>query len=141
VNLSTIVDIAVSGISAQRTRMAITASNLANAETTRTPEGGPYVRRDPVFRATRAVDSFADQLERRLRKVEVAGVVRDPRPPLRVHRPGHPDADADGMVALPRVNPVEELTNMMTASRSFQANVFVLRKVRQMAEAALGLGR
>lgn len=140
-NLGTITDIAVSGIAAQRTRMAIAASNLANAETTRTPGGGPYVRRDPVFRAVRAGDSFAGELERRLRKVEVVGVVRDPRPPIRVHRPGHPDADADGMVALPRVNPVEELTNMMTASRSFQANVFVLRKVRQMSEAALGLGR
>lgn len=139
--LGDIVDIAVSGLSAQRSRMAATASNLANAHTTRTESGGPYRRRDPVLASAPVGGPFAGALSRAIHKVDVRRMAIDPRTPITRFDPGHPDADADGNVALPRVNVVEELTNMMSASRSFEANLVVISKVRQMANAALQIGR
>lgn len=139
--LSDITDIAVSGLLAQRARMATTASNLANAETTRTKEGGPYRRRDPVFRSVGVGGPFADRLGREIRKVEVAKVALDRRGFLTRYEPGHPDADKAGFVKLPRVNVVEETANMMSASRSYQASLVILRKVREMARAAMQIGR
>ena len=119
--------------------MAATASNIANAQTTKTPEGGPYRRRDPVFTSEGVGGPFSGRLARAMRKVEVNRVAVDSRPPLIRFAPGHPDADAQGMVALPRVNTVEELSNMMSATRSYQANLLVLRKAREMARSALGI--
>lgn len=139
--LSDIVDIAASGLSAQRARMTVTASNLANAESTRTTEGGPYRRRDVVFAARPLEGGFRGEIDRALRSVRVERVVEDSRPPESRHMPGHPDADADGNVLMPRVKPVEEYTNMLSASRSFEANLMVLRKARSMGEAALRIGR
>ena len=137
--LSDITDIAVAGLRAQRARLATTASNLANAETTRTAEGGPYRRRDPVFRTAPVAGPFGSRLDRALRQVVVERVQIDQRTPITRYEPAHPDADADGYVALPRVNPVEELTNMMSAGRSFEANLLIVRKVREMAQAAMQL--
>lgn len=138
--ITDIVDIGVSGLVAQRARMAATASNLANAQTTRTAEGGPYRRRDPVF-TSRSVDGgFGARLSRAVRKVEVERVALDPREAITRYEPGHPDANPEGYVALPRINTVEELTNMMSASRSYQANLLILRKAREMARAALNIG-
>ncbi len=139
--LGDISDLAVSGLIAQRARMAATASNLANAETTRTPEGGPYRRRDPVFGTTPSGGPFADALTRSFQQVSLRGVAFDPRPPTLRYDPSHPDADANGNLALPNVNVVEEVTNLLSASRSFEANLAVLRKVREMAQATLGIGR
>jgi flagellar basal-body rod protein FlgC len=139
--LGDITDIAVSGLVAQRARMAATASNVANAQTTRTDSGGVYRRRDPVFRAEPVAGPFAGRLERALHRVEVERVVLDARAPLTRFEPGHPDADADGYVALPRVNVVEELSNMMSAARSYESNLIILRKVREMKEAAMQIGR
>jgi flagellar basal-body rod protein FlgC len=141
VTLEDTMNIAVSGILAQRTRLTVTASNLANAETTRTAQGGPYQRRDPVFEAEPVAGSFGDRLQRAMRSVSVARIVTDERPPVPRFAPGHPDADADGFVLFPRVNVVEELTNMMSASRSFDANVLILRKARQMSDALHQIGR
>ena len=138
--LSDVMDIAVSGLAAQRVRMATTASNLANTDTTRTAEGGPYRRRDPVFRAE-PVRPFADRLEREIRSVRVPEVVADTRPPVRHYDPGHPDADAAGYVLRPNVNPVSELANLMSASRSFEANLLIIRKTREMGDAAMQIGR
>jgi len=141
VSLTQISDVAVSGLLAQRTRMLVTASNLANAQTTRTAEGGPYQRRDPVFAARALEGPFADRLARRLRRVEVPRVEVDPTPgPLRFD-PGHPDADAEGYVRMPNVDLVAELANLLTASRSFEADLLALKKTREMAEAALRIGR
>ena len=139
--LGDITDIAVSGLVAQRARMAITASNVANAETTRTESGGPYRRRDPVFGAAPVGGAFGDRLDRALQTVDIKRVALDPRPPVSRQVPGHPDADADGYVAFPRINLVEELSNMMSASRSYEANLLIMRKVREMARAALEIGR
>jgi flagellar basal-body rod protein FlgC len=139
--LGDITDIAVSGLVAQRARMATTASNVANAHTTRTASGGAYRRRDPVFRTESVGGAFAGRLERALQRVEVERVALDRRAPITRFDPGHPDADANGYVALPRVNVVEELSNMMSASRSYESNLIILRKVREMAQAAMQIGQ
>lgn len=140
-NMSEIVDIAVSGLRAQRARMTVTASNIANAQTTRTEDGGPYRRRDPVFVARRIGAPFASALERRLRAVEVTEIAEDQRDPISRSMPGHPDADADGYVAFPNVNLVEEQANLVSSSRGFQANLLVMQKVRSMSEALMRVGQ
>ena len=139
-SLTNITDIAVSGLMAQRTRIAVTASNLANAETTRTAEGGPYRRRDPVFVAESPGGPFAEHLNRELRSVRVEGIAEDDRDFIERIEPGHPDADENGVVRYPRVNTVEEMTNLMSASRSFDANLMIMGKVRKMSEAVLRIG-
>ncbi len=139
-SLRNIVDIATSGLMAQRTRIAVTASNLANAETTRTAEGGPYRRRDPVFTAESRGGPFADHLEREMRAVKVTSIAEDPRGFITRVEPGHPDADENGVVRYPRVSTVEEMTNLMSASRSFDANLMIFNKVRGMSEAVMRIG-
>ena len=127
-DLGTISDIAISGLRAQRARLATGASNIANAETTRTAEGGPYARRDPVFRSERIGDAFADRLQSALRRVDVPRIEADGSDPIERYMPGHPDADETGMVAFPRVNVIEEMTRVMSAQRSYEANLAVMRK-------------
>ena len=138
-------EIISSGLSASRFRMNMIASNLANAQTTRTPEGGPYRRRDPIYRSAPVQVPFADQLRDRLtasfRGVEVSGVAMDQRPPRTVHDPGHPDADANGIVKMPNVNVVEEMVDMITASRAYEAGVTAMQTIKSMASKALSIGR
>ncbi|UCC68842.1 MAG: flagellar basal body rod protein FlgC [Armatimonadota bacterium] len=124
-------DISASGLSAQRARLDILASNIANVETTRTPAGGPYRRLLPVF-ASRAKNPGG---------VEMIGIAVDPRDPRRVYQPGHPDADADGFVAYPNVNIVEEMVDLVSATRSYQANAAAYNAAKSMAQRALDLGR
>lgn len=133
-------DVLSSGLAAQRLRMNITSQNLANAHTTRTQEGGPYQRQDPVFEAVPAdgAESFAGNLQ----KVKVSEVAKDERPFPMVHDPSHPDADPEtGMVKMPNVNVVEEMINMITASRSYEANVTAYEALKQMANKAMEIGR
>lgn len=139
--LSDIMDIATSGLRAQRARMTVTASNIANAQTTRTEEGGPYRRRDPVFSAERIAEPFASQLDRKLRAVSVTRIAPDPRDPVTRYLPHHPDANETGYVDFPNVNLVEEQANLVSSSRSFQANLLVMSKVRGMAEALMRIGQ
>ncbi len=136
-----IVDIATSGMRAERTRMTVTASNIANAQTTRTSEGGPYRRRDPVFEAQPIGSSFASTLSRRIRSVAVTRIEEDQRDPIERYVPGHPDANESGYVAFPNVNLVEEQANLVSSSRGFQANLLVMQKVRGMTEALLKVGQ
>lgn len=140
-DMSTITDIATSGLRAQRARMTVTASNIANAQTTRTDQGGPYRRRDPVFSAEPVADPFASQLERKLRGVSVTRIAEDPRDPVTRYLPHHPDADEDGYVEFPNVNLVEEQANLVGSSRGFEANLLVLAKVRSMSDALLRIGQ
>ncbi|HEX9593859.1 MAG TPA: flagellar basal body rod protein FlgC [bacterium] len=136
--------VAAAGLSAQRVRMDVISANLANAETTRTAEGGPYVRQRVVLRSAPAPERFADLLraqEDPLPAVRVAGISPDPRPPRRVYDPGHPDADAAGYVAMPNVSVLEEMTDMMTAMRVYEANVKAVQATKGMAQAALEIGR
>ncbi len=134
--------ISASGLRAQRLRMDVIAANLANAESTRTPEGGPYQRRDVVMESLPVGDRFADLLgEARGSAVRVARVVSDTRPPRLVFDPGHPDADAEGYVGLPNVNVVAEMVDMMSASRAYEANIAAVNATKRVLEATLGIGQ
>ncbi len=137
--------IAASGLTAQRARMEAIASNLANAETTRTAAGGPYVRKRVVLEAAPTPASFeqllngAESTDRPA--VAVRAVEPDPRPPRLVYDPGHPDANPDGFVAMPNVNTLEEMTDMMAAMRTYEANVKAVQATKHMARAALEIGK
>lgn len=137
-------DISASALSAERLRMNTISSNLANAHTTRTPEGGPYRRKDPVFEA-QPVSEFAGvlqgQMEVPMHKVKVVDVVSDQGPPKMVFNPDHPDANPEGYVAMPNVNTMEEMVNMITASRTYEANVTAVNVSRNMMQRALEIGR
>jgi len=135
-------DIAASGLSAERTRMNTIASNLANAQTTRTAEGGPYRRVDPVFEAI-ALDKerALSPSERSVSTVQVSQIVQDERPGHMVYSPGHPDANADGYLEYPNVNIVEEMVNMISASRAYEAGISTVEATQKMGNSALDLGR
>ena len=136
-SIPSILDIAASGMSAQRLRVQLIAGNIANSETTRTKEGGAYRRKDAVFAAK---DLGFDQALRGA-GVQVAEIRSSREPFLTRYEPGHPDANAEGMVAYPNVNPVEEMVNLTEASRSFEANVAVVRSAKAMAQSALDILR
>ena len=126
-------DILASGMSAQRVRLNTVSSNLANAETTRTADGGPYTRRLPIFEAVEEGDAGAG--------VRVDAIEEDSAQGPLVYDPGHPDAGPDGYVRMPNVNLVEEMVDMMTAARSFEANVQAFQSLRDMVQQALNLGK
>jgi flagellar basal-body rod protein FlgC len=143
-NVFSAMEILSSALTAQRTRLNVTASNLANAETTRTAEGGPYRRRDPVFMTEPVTMKFQemldDKLSREAQGVKTVDIVQDQGPPRMVYDPGHPDADASGFVAYPNITVVEEMVNMIMASRAYDAGVTALQSVSEMARAALKIG-
>ncbi len=124
-------DISASGLHAQWVRMQVVANNVANADTTQTPEGGPYKRRQVVF------STLMDGLN----GVDVAGVVPSGGAPRMVYNPGHPDADAEGYVAMPDVQMPLEMVDMVTASRAYQANLVAMRNFRAICEETLKLLR
>lgn len=137
--------VSASGLDAQTRRMNTISSNLANAETTRTAEGGPYRRKDPVMAAQTDRESFGEILQNEMDEfiqgVQVVDVNEDTRPPRMVYNPSHPDASPDGYVAMPNVNSVEEMANMISAQRSYEANVTAMNSAKQMAQKALEIGR
>ena len=141
----TALDISASGLSAERTHINIISMNLANVKTTRTEYGGPYRRKSVELAATPVDDSFSKQmrgaLDRELRGVRVMNVVQDTRPFKMVYEPGHPDADADGMVKYPDINVVEEMTSLMTAQRGYEANVTSIDTIKAMYNKALEIAR
>jgi len=132
-----------SGLSAQRLRMNLISSNLANVNTTRTEDGGPYRRKDPIFKATEAQTQFRDQLNTKMANanvgVQVTEIRDDYRPPILKFDPGHPDADENG--SLPNVNVVEEMVNMISASRSYQTNVDTMNAAKTLLMKTLALGQ
>jgi len=133
--------ISSSALQAQRLRMDVIAANLANAQSTRSPEGGPYKRRDVVLEATSG-GSFEDIMGASAGgAVRVARVVEDGKPPRVVFDPGHPDADARGYVAYPNVNPITEMVDLMAATRAYEANVAAVNATKRVLEAALSIGR
>ncbi|MBQ4567756.1 MAG: flagellar basal body rod protein FlgC [Desulfovibrio sp.] len=141
----TALDISASGLSADRTRINTISMNLANAKTTRTPEGGPYRRKTVVQVATEVDDPFSvhmrSALDRELRGVRILGVTQDTRPLKQVYEPGHPDANAEGYVFYPDINVVEEMANLMSAQRNYEANVTTVEAVKGMYTKALEIGR
>lgn len=134
-------NISASALSAQRIRMNVVSSNIANVNSTETPEGGPYRRKDVVFSAAPAPASFQEILRDKLNEVNVVEIVDDNRPFKTVYDPYHPSADPNGYVNYPNVNVVEEMVNMMSATRSYEANVSVIRATKSMAQKALDIGR
>jgi len=143
-SLFSLLSVSASGMSAQRARAELLVENLANAETTRTPEGGPYRRKDAVFATDAPESPFASIFEAQLGRpdgVRVSEVVVDNRDPERRYLPGHPDADKDGYVAFPRVNPAEDMVDLMGATRSYQANVAAISAVKDMIQRSIDLLR
>ena len=142
-DIFTTMKISASALKAQRIRMNAISSNLANIETTRTPDGGPYRKREVVFQSSQS--GFSDTLDNRLRDavqgVKVAQVQASSLPPLMVYNPSHPDANGQGLVAMPNINLVEETADMMSASRAYEANVTVVKSAKRMALKALEIGR
>jgi len=134
-------DISATGLAAQRKRMDIVAENLANVETTRTAAGGPYRRKLVVFGAE-APGDFASSLEsEQLSTVRVLGVTESEEPTRLVHHPAHPDANREGYVAFPNVNPVTEMMDLLAATRAYEANVTAVQAAKSMASKALEIGR
>lgn len=129
-------NISASGLTAQRLRMDVSSANLANAETTRTPEGGPYKRQDVILQEASGSESFAGNLAGAVggsnapAGVEVAAIVDDTNPTKRVYEPESPEADAQGYVTMPNINAVSEMTDLIDASRSYQADVTAMQTTK-----------
>ena len=139
-------DIGASGMSAQRTLMNVISMNLANIKTTKTMDGnGPYTRKSVNFQSTPVDSPFSKAMataqDKELAGVKVTGIVNDNRPPRLVYEPGHPDANADGYVAYPDINVVEEMANMITARRSYEASSSSIGTAKTMFNRALDIGK
>jgi len=141
----TALKISSSGLSAQRLRMDVISSNLANINTTRTAEGGPYRRRDVVFASQPVTTSFGEVLDsledRHLKQVEVVDIAVDEGNPKMIYDPRHPDANAQGYVGMPDINVIEEMVNVLSATRSYEANVAVINATKSMVNKTLEIGR
>jgi flagellar basal-body rod protein FlgC len=137
--------ISASALSAERQRAEVTSANLANAETTHSEGGGPYVRKEVVFRSTNA-SPFRTVLNETSRfghspsgTVEISNVVDDKTPPVKRYEPGNPDADQDGMVEYPSINPVSEMVDMMSALRAYQLNASAVTAAKQMIQQSIDI--
>lgn len=141
----TALDISASALTAERTHINIISMNLANAKTTRTAEGGPYRRKSVFLQAAEVDNPFSRNMQtafdRDLRGVRVEGIAIDKRPLKMVYEPGHPDANEEGFVAYPDINVVEEMANLMTAQRGYEANITGIDTIKTMYNKALELGR
>ena len=138
-NIFSAMDISASGLTAQRTRLNVIAENLANAQVTRTPQGGPYLRKNVILE-TQPAEDFASLLGSP-DKVEVADIVESQEGLIQEYDPTHPDANEEGLVTWPNVNPVSEMVSLVMASRAFDANVAAFRTGKAMASKALEIGR
>jgi flagellar basal-body rod protein FlgC len=143
-DFETAMKISASGLSAQRTWMNVISSNLANVNTTRTQSGKPYERHTAIVEAADINDDFdriLDGVQEELQAVRVAQIVPDGRDFKQVYDPGHPDANQNGIVTMPNISSVEEMTNMVVASRSYEANLAALNNAKQMALKAIEIGK
>ena len=130
-----------SGLAAQRMRLNLISENIANAQTTRTAEGGPYKRKDPIFVAKPFVEMLSREDAAGATGVSVDRIMTDASGPRLEYNPSHPDSNEDGYVAMPNIDVVTEMVNMMSASRSYEANVSVLQASKAMALKALEINR
>ncbi len=135
------VKISSSGLEAENVRMEVAANNAANAQTTHGVDGKPFRRKEVVFAAELQNAIGGQHNVKDLNGVRVQSIVEDQRPPERIYRPGHPDADAEGYVSMPNVNSVEEMVNMMSASRAYDANLAAIKNATDMARKALEIGK
>ena len=137
----TAMEVSASGLSAERTRMNVAASNLANAQTTQGAGGGPYKRKDVTLQSVDVPGVQGTPFAQAVKGVAVSQISQDNAPPRLEYDPGHPQANAQGYVAYPNVNPVEEMVDMITASRAYEAGITSMTTAVNMAERALGIGR
>jgi len=143
-NLFGVFSVGSSGMEAQRIRAQLLVENIANAETTRTPEGGPYRRKDAIFTTANAEQPFSTILDNQMDAmtgVAVREVVVDQSAPQRRYLPGHPDADKDGYVAFPQLSTAHEMVDLMGASSGYQANVAAIAAAKDMIQRSLDLFR
>jgi flagellar basal-body rod protein FlgC len=150
-SLFNLLSVSASGMAAQRRRAEVLVENLANSETTRTPEGGPYRRKDVIFESAPAEGPFSAVFAAQLRGppgngqtmegVRIAEIVRDQREPEKRYQPGHPDADKEGYVSYPHLNPAEEMVDLMSASRGYQSNVAAMAAAKEMIQKTLDIMR
>jgi flagellar basal-body rod protein FlgC len=137
--------ISASGLAAQRKRIEAVSSNIANAQTTQTAEGGPYRKKEVIFGSEPARESFSEilegQLDEKAQTVHVTEVVNSDKPPILKYEPNHPDANKDGYVAYPDINVMAEMADMLEAQRSYEANVSALNTTKSMAMKTLEIGR
>ena len=144
-DISTLMQISSSGLNVQRKRIEAISSNLANIETTRTQEGGPYRRKDVVVTALPLENEFGDVLQTalgdKLKASQVTQGVEDQNEPQLIFNPDHPDANERGYVAMPNIDMMNEMVNLMTASRTFEANITAMNASKAMAQRAIDLGR
>ena len=144
-NLFRVMEISGSALLAERMRAEIVSANLANAETTRTPDGGPYRRKDAVFQSSEVGSSFADlfrvETDPQSTGVAVSDIVVDQRDPEKRYIPGHPDADKDGYVSFPRINPAEDMVDLMGATRNYEGNIAAISAVKDMIQRSIDLLR
>ena len=143
-SLFSALSVSASGMAAQRARAALLVENIANSETTRTPEGGPYRRKDAVFSSSLVGSAFSDELHTQLTGEPLTGVAVsrvsiDSSPPEKRYLPGHPDADAEGYVAMPKMNPAEDMVDLIGANRGYQANVAAMSAVKDMIQKSIDL--
>jgi flagellar basal-body rod protein FlgC len=144
VSLFSALSVGASGMAAQRARAEVLVENLANAETTRTPQGGPYQRKDVVFESLEAPSPFGSLFDSQVQAasgVGVSDILTDTGEPERRYMPGHPDADANGYVAFPHVNPAEDMVDLIGAARGYEANVAAIGAVKDMIQRSLDLLR
>jgi flagellar basal-body rod protein FlgC len=141
----TAIDVGASALKAERTHLNVISMNLANAKTTKTVGGGPYHRKEVVFKETGVNSPFAkamnSALDEEVKGVRVESIQNDRRPLKKVYEPGHPDADKEGYVSYPDINVVEEMTNMLSAMRAYEANVSTITTSKSMFSKALEIGR
>ncbi|MCF7707892.1 MAG: flagellar basal body rod protein FlgC [Verrucomicrobia bacterium] len=135
------IESSASALNAERVRLDIIAQNIANANSTSGPDGRPYQRREVMFQTILNEKSGLPGMNAPMQSVEVSGIVTDPTPPRDVYMPGHPDADAQGMVKFPNINVHTEMADMLTASRAYEANLSVIKNAESMAREAMTIGR
>jgi len=144
-SLFSVLSVSASGMAAQRTRAELLVQNLANSETTRTPDGGPYKRQDAVFQSAPQTSPFSAVFQTEMgpgvNGVEVSEVIEDLGDPDKRYMPGHPDADPDGYVAFPKINPSEDMVDLLSAQRGFQANVAAMTAIKDMINHSIDLMR
>jgi flagellar basal-body rod protein FlgC len=142
-SLFSLLSVSASGMSAQRTRAELIIQNLANSETTRTPEGGPYRRQDVIFQSAAQTSPFSALFQTELgdgvNGVDIAEVIQDPSEGEKRYQPGHPDADQEGYVTYPNVNPAEDMVDLLGAQRGFEGNVAAMSAIKDMIQHSIDL--
>jgi flagellar basal-body rod protein FlgC len=134
------ISISSSGLQAERVRMEVTANNLANVHSSEGPDGEPFQRQMPVFETVMR-DTFSKNPTADLGGVKVSDIENDKRPPIEVFAPYHPDADEEGMVAMPNISPIEEMVDMISATRAYEANLSVIKNSKKMAEQTIDIAK